>query len=113
MKFLLLPRPIGLIAAMAMTVGITSGAIGADVALPTKAPLAPAPTIETWTFSLTPYLWATSLNGHTTVKGVTTDVNAGFSIFLITQNFRRTCFSLQPLAKPVTAAWDFSPIWPT
>ena len=63
---------------MAVTVGITASAIAADVALPAKAPLAPAPAIETWTFSLTPYIWATSLSGHTTVKGVTTDVNASF-----------------------------------
>ncbi len=74
--------------------GITSGAIGADVALPTKAPLAPAPSIETWTFSLTPYLWATSLNGHTTVKGVTTDVNAGFFDILDHTEFPKNLFQL-------------------
>ena len=48
--------------------------------MPTKAAaIKPAPTINTtWTFSLTPYVWATSLSGSTTVKGITTDIDASF-----------------------------------
>jgi hypothetical protein len=50
------------------------------MALPAKspAPVSPAPFLDTWSFSVTPYLWATSLNGSTTVRGRTVDVDAGF-----------------------------------
>ena len=34
----------------------------------------PAP--RSWTFSFTPYSWLAGLNGHTTVKGRTTDIDA-------------------------------------
>jgi len=52
-------------------------AIAAD--MPTKAPpIELAPAIPGWTFSLTPYAWAISLNGPVTVKGRTTDVDANF-----------------------------------
>ena len=57
--------------------GVSANALAADVAMPAK--VAPAqPAIQTWTFSLTPYFWATSLTGSTTVKGRTVDVDAGF-----------------------------------
>ena len=57
-------------------------AIGTSVAahaadMPTKAPITPPPAIQGWTYSLTPYFWATSLNGSTTVKGRTADVDVG------------------------------------
>jgi hypothetical protein len=51
------------------------GAVAADLPMPTKAPLVAAPTIDTWTFSATPYAWVPLLNGSTTVKGRTADVN--------------------------------------
>ncbi len=46
--------------------------------MPTKAPITPPPAIQGWTYSLTPYAWALSLNGSSTVKGRTADVDAGF-----------------------------------
>jgi hypothetical protein len=57
-------------------IGIGAAAHAAD--MPVKAPITAPPPIERWTFSLTPYLWATSLNGSTTVKGRTIDVDASF-----------------------------------
>jgi hypothetical protein len=57
---------------------VSFAVIAADVATPPKAPLAPPPAIPAWTFSLTPYFWATSLSGSTTVKGRATDVDANF-----------------------------------
>lgn len=48
----------------------------ADVAMPVK-PIA-APALDAWTFTLAPYVWAPSLNGSTTVKGRTTDVDVTF-----------------------------------
>jgi len=62
----------------ALLLGLCGGAVAADVSMPTKAPIPPAPAIPAWTFSLKPYLWATSLNGSTTVKGRTIDVDASF-----------------------------------
>jgi hypothetical protein len=71
-------RSIELIAALAMLLGVASAAIAADVAMPTKAPVTPPPAIQVWPYSFTPYIWVTSLNGSTTVKGRTTDIDASF-----------------------------------
>ena len=69
-------------AAFALGIGLSSTATAADVAMPTKAPVvAPARIGNSWTFSLSPYSWATSLSGSTTVKGRTTDIDAAFLIF--------------------------------
>ena len=65
------------ITSLAIIIGVNVAAVAAD--MPTKAPLAPAPEIPGWTFSLTPYAWALSLNGSLTVKGRSADVNVGFS----------------------------------
>jgi hypothetical protein len=47
--------------------------------MPTKAIVSPAPVLNPWTFSATPYAWVTLMNGSTTVKGRTVDVDVGFS----------------------------------
>ena len=78
--------------------------MGASVAahaadMPTKAPIAPAPAISGWTFSLTPYVWALSLNGSTTVRGRTTDVNAGFFDILEHTQFPKNLFELAALGE--------------
>ena len=73
------PRTIKFIAMIAMIRGISGGAIAADVAMPTKAPLVQTTTIDSWTFSATPYVWVTLLNGSTTIKGRTVDVDVGFN----------------------------------
>jgi hypothetical protein len=58
---------------------LTGTASAADLApMPTKAIVSPAPAVSPWTFNVTPYAWLTSLNGSTTVKGRTTDVDASF-----------------------------------
>jgi hypothetical protein len=87
----------GMIVSFATVVGACGGAIAAD--MPTKAPIAPPPTIPAWTFSLTPYFWATSLNGSTTVKGRTTDVNAGFFDILEHTQFPKDLFELAALGE--------------
>jgi hypothetical protein len=70
------PCALRTIGSIAILVGACSVAVGAD--MPTKAPIAPAPAIPGWTFSLTPYFWAISLDGSSTVKGRTADVDANF-----------------------------------
>jgi hypothetical protein len=57
--------------------GINTNAVAADIAMPTKTPFQ-SPIIDTWTFNLTPYFWATSLTGSTTVRGRTDDIDASF-----------------------------------
>jgi hypothetical protein len=72
-------RSTEVIAALAMTFGVSSGAIAADIQMPTKAVAAPIQPIDAWTFSATPYGWVTLLNGSTTVKGRTVDVDVDFN----------------------------------
>jgi len=82
----------GTLTSFAIIVGMCGAAFAAD--MPTKAPIAPAPAIPGWTFSLTPYFWATSLDGSTTVKGRTTDVDAGFFDILRHTQFPKNLFQL-------------------
>jgi hypothetical protein len=82
-------------AVLAMGFCVSNGAMAADIAMPTKAPpLKPAPAIDTWTFRFSPYIWATSLNGFTTVKGYTTDVDASFIDILDHTQFPKGLFQL-------------------
>jgi hypothetical protein len=70
-------------ASLIVGISVSTAAMAADIAMPTKAPpLAPSEAFDTWTFRLTPYFWATSLNGFTTVKGYTTDIDASFADIL-------------------------------
>jgi len=87
-------KPIRLIGGFAIALGLSGAASAADMAMPTKAPLAPPPAIEAWTFSLTPYAWATALNGSTTVKGRTTDIDASFFDILDHTQFPKGLFQL-------------------
>src|SRR5512136_983409 len=69
-----------LIAGLVMLVGISGGAIAADMApMPTKAPISPAPVLSPWTYSATLYGWIPLLNGSATVKGRTVDVNVDYN----------------------------------
>ncbi len=57
---------------------LSTTAMAADVPLPTKTLATPVTVLSPWTFSVTPYAWAISLNGSATVRGRTTNVDAGF-----------------------------------
>jgi len=83
---------IRIIASFAITIGVSGAAMAAD--MPTKAPITPPPVIQGWTFSLTPYVWATSLSGSATVKGITTDVDAGFFDILDHTQFPKGLFQV-------------------
>jgi hypothetical protein len=85
----------GVVAALVVGLGVSTAAMAADVAMPTKAPrIKPAPIIDPWTFRVTPYAWATSLNGFTTVKGHTTDIDASFFDILDHTQFPKGLFQL-------------------
>jgi hypothetical protein len=80
-----------------IAIGTSAAAHAAD--MPTKAPITPPPVIQGWTYSLAPYFWATSLNGSTTVKGRTTDVDAGFFDILDHTQFPKGLFQLAALGE--------------
>jgi hypothetical protein len=85
------------VSSLAIVLGLCGGAVAAD--MPVKAPLAPAPEITGWTFSLTPYFWALSLDGSTTVKGRTTDVDANFFQILDHTQFPKNLLELAALGE--------------
>jgi hypothetical protein len=88
-----------LVVAPATMLAMTGAALAADVAMPAKAPLAPPPVVQPWKFSITPYAWATSLNGSTTVKGRTTDIDASFIDILNHTEFPKDLFQLAAFAE--------------
>jgi opacity protein-like surface antigen len=96
--------------AFAVTLGLCSSAVAADVAMPTKAPITPPAPIQGWTYSLTPYFWAISLDGSTTVKGRTSDVDVGFFNILDHTQFPKGLFQLAALARRALVASPCSPI---
>ena len=65
-----------------MTGGLLAGGLVSTAA--SAADLAPAPQVtfapppSPWSITVTPYMWAVSLDGYSTVKGRTTEVNATF-----------------------------------
>jgi hypothetical protein len=76
-----------------MGIGVSAGAMAADMPMRAKT-IAPPAAVDTWTFRLTPYVWATSLSGSTTVKGYTTDINASFFDILRHTQFPKGLFQL-------------------
>ena len=56
------------------TVGAADFAAAADVAMPVKA-AAPVQVLNSWTYHLTPYFWAPSFNGTSTLRGHSADVD--------------------------------------
>jgi hypothetical protein len=67
---------LGLLAICVESACPQNAAQAADVAMPVK-PIA-APALDAWMFTLAPYVWMPSLNGSTTVKGRTTNVDVTF-----------------------------------
>ena len=67
-------------AGLALGICLSGAAMAADLTPMTKkAAVPPAPILNSWTFSFTPYGWVTLMNGSTTVKGRTVDVDVGFN----------------------------------
>ena len=65
---------------LTMGIGLSATAMAADLAsMPTKAIVSSTPILNPWTFTATPYAWVPLMNGSTTVKGRTTDVDVGYS----------------------------------
>lgn len=75
-----------------LATGCSAGAYAADISMPVKA--APAVTFNPWHFDLTPYAWTPSLNGSSTIRGHTTDVDATFFGDLIHRKIPKELFGL-------------------
>jgi hypothetical protein len=73
MVFLRRSIVVGLALALCETLSASDPAVSADLG-PTYA----EPSTDKWEFSLTPYGWATSINGDITARGHTVDVNEDF-----------------------------------
>jgi hypothetical protein len=56
--------------------GAAGTAAAADLGGPSALEKTPPPTSQGWILSFTPYGWLAGLNGHTTVRGRTTDIDA-------------------------------------
>jgi hypothetical protein len=80
--------------ALALTLCSAAASFGADIPMPTKAAIGTPPAIDPWTYRLTPYAWATSLSGSTTVKGNTTEIDASFFDILDHTQFPKGLFQL-------------------
>ena len=59
------------------TLSVADVGFAADVAMPARPSLVPAQS-SAWSYTVTPYFWMPWLKGSSTVKGVTTDVDATF-----------------------------------
>jgi len=76
---------------------VADGGFAADVAIPVRPSLVPAQS-SAWSYTVTPYFWLPSLNGSSTVKGVTTDVDATF-IDLLDRQIPKQLFALMTSAE--------------
>ncbi|HVG50690.1 MAG TPA: hypothetical protein VM867_03560 [Xanthobacteraceae bacterium] len=74
-------------------IGVLDCAVAADVAMPRKALPAPAPVVSPWTYRITPYFWAPSLTGTSTVVGQTANVDVTF-IDLLHRQIPRELFGV-------------------
>ena len=71
------------------------GAIhAADMPVKAPPPPAPVPVYNPWRLDITPYAWMPSLNGSSTIKGHTTDIDATFFGDLIHRKIPKQLFGL-------------------
>lgn len=78
-----------------VTFGIACGTALHAADMPVKAPPpAPAPAYNPWRIEITPYAWTPSLNGSSTIKGHTADVDASFFGDIIHREIPKQLFGL-------------------
>jgi hypothetical protein len=84
--------------------GLSGNALAADMPMPAKAPVV-APALETWSFAFTPYAWLTALNGSSTVRGRTTNLDASFADILNNTQFPKVLFQLAAFGEARYGRW--------
>ena len=75
------------------TVSLCWGTAAFAADMPAPVVKAPPPEPSVWTYTVTPYAWLPSLNGSTTVKGRTADIDATF-IDLLHRKIPKELFGL-------------------
>jgi hypothetical protein len=81
------------ISLLAFVAGYGTALSAAD--MPVKAPPPPpAPAYSPWRFDITPYAWMPSLNGTSTIKGHSADVDASFFGDIIHRKIPEQLFGL-------------------
>lgn len=70
------PNRVGAAVCAALVICCSSLSLAADI--PSPAPKAPSLEPTAWAYTVMPYAWMPSLNGSSTVKGRTTDIDATF-----------------------------------
>ena len=87
------------------------GAGGAGAAdLPIKpAPMAlpPQPPVEAWQFTVMPYFWAPSLNGTSTIRGRTADVDVTFLDMVEHSQIPKDLFGVMTYLEARKGQWSF------
>jgi hypothetical protein len=98
----------GVIVTVATLLASIGTSVAADIPpLPAKALVVPAPALQAWTFTLAPYVWMPSLNGSTTVKGRTTDVDVSFVDILDHTKIPKDLFGLMTYLEARNGRYSF------
>lgn len=84
----------------------TAGAADLGAPMPVKAVAAPAPPPSAWTFYLTPYFWATSVDGTSVIRGRTLDVNASFIDIVENAQIPKDVFGLMGIFEARSGPWS-------
>jgi hypothetical protein len=86
--------PAGFFASVVLSASAISGLHAADMPPMAVKAVAPAPPFNPWRFDITPYAWMPSLNGTSTVKGHSADVDASFFGDIIHRKIPKQLFGL-------------------
>jgi len=87
------PSLLAIALALGGAVSAANLASAADVLMPVKAAPAPVQPLSSWSYTFTPYFWMPSINGSSTVKGHTADVDETF-IDLLHREIPKQLFGL-------------------
>ncbi len=83
-----------LFGAICASILVGCGAAGAADMIVKAPPPPPAPAYSAWRYDITPYAWMPSLNGSSTIKGITADVDATFFGDIIHRKIPEQLFGL-------------------
>lgn len=84
---------VAMLASPAISLCCSTPSFAADVSAPVVKAAPPPPRPPVWTYTVMPYAWLPSINGSTTVKGRTADIDATF-IDLLHREIPKQLFGL-------------------
>lgn len=98
-----------IVSASLLVIGFSGIAAAADAAPPRRMPVKAAPPpvpIDPWTIRFSSYFWAPSLNGSSTVKGRTTDVDVSFVQLLEHTQIPKDLFGMMNYVEARGGQWS-------